>query len=654
MNFLMLATLTMTTLWQGFVRPPEASKPWCYWWWLNGNVDRRVITEDLESIRRLGFGGVLMFDSRGYWDGGDDYVSMPPVKLVWGSPEWQDHVEFAIRECARLGLVFTMNVSASGGTLNGYRDGAAYEVDVTDAAEVERHLETAVGSVLARVPDMVGKTFTHVYSVSYEGKARKHADWQQVRDALYMTMRTWAHARGLQVYSESGGPWEGAARQALKDADQRQMLAFNDIPQGEFWPVDGAQTKDAGHANANGRFFLRGPVLSAQDAGGVLVSAEAFTHMRRHWSVDPAFLKPLGDQAFADGANRLVWHTFTCSPPAFGVPGSEYFAGSHINRNVTWHEDAAAFVRYLGRCQFLLQRGVRVEDPGTFVPRAGNYHGWGRFRVQGASPFTWCHRRDGSADLFFVVGEGKGEVELAAVAREVEIWDPVRVARHVAKARRIDDRHTRVELDLPVGGSCFVMFADTFGEKASPAELRRERETVPGPWQVSFAYPQGVAAEPPKARTMEKLVDWTDVEDLRHFSGTGVYRTTFRGKAASLSLGVIPSGLAHVSVNGRDCGTVWCAPWEADISDAAHDGLNDLEIRVVNNWCNRLIGDCLLPADKRVTHSNLHYWDKPRTGNPRNPWKQKPTIWSGYSSFDPLQKSGLKGPVSLIRFASSK
>ena len=59
---------TASVLWREFVDPPPQAKPWCYWWWINGHVDRATITADLEAIRRLGFGGVLMFDSRGYRD----------------------------------------------------------------------------------------------------------------------------------------------------------------------------------------------------------------------------------------------------------------------------------------------------------------------------------------------------------------------------------------------------------------------------------------------------------------------------------------------------------------------------------------------------------------------------------------------------------
>ena len=48
------------TLEQGFRDVPMAERPWCYYWWVNGNVDAETITRDLEAMRRVGFGGLLL------------------------------------------------------------------------------------------------------------------------------------------------------------------------------------------------------------------------------------------------------------------------------------------------------------------------------------------------------------------------------------------------------------------------------------------------------------------------------------------------------------------------------------------------------------------------------------------------------------------
>ena len=61
MSSLLLLTLA---LWSGFSNPPRENRPWCYWYWVNGNVDHATVTSDLEAMKRVGFGGLLLLDPR--------------------------------------------------------------------------------------------------------------------------------------------------------------------------------------------------------------------------------------------------------------------------------------------------------------------------------------------------------------------------------------------------------------------------------------------------------------------------------------------------------------------------------------------------------------------------------------------------------------
>ena len=45
-----------------------------------------------------------------------------------------------------------------------------------------------------------------------------------------------------------------------------------------------------------------------------------------------------------------------------GMPGQEYFAGTHFNPQITWWNEAPAFIDYLKRCQFLAQQGDFLAD----------------------------------------------------------------------------------------------------------------------------------------------------------------------------------------------------------------------------------------------------------------------------------------------------
>jgi len=45
-----------------------------------------------------------------------------------------------------------------------------------------------------------------------------------------------------------------------------------------------------------------------------------------------------------------------------GAKLQQYFAGTHLNPNVTWWEKSAPFFAYINRCQSLLQQGLPVAD----------------------------------------------------------------------------------------------------------------------------------------------------------------------------------------------------------------------------------------------------------------------------------------------------
>ena len=135
-----------------------------------------------------------------------------------------------------------------------------------------------------------------------------------------------------------------------------------------------------------------------------------------------------------------------------------------------------------------------------------------------------------------------------------------------------------------------------------------------------------------------------------YFRGTCCYAKTIRkeelpaGAKYFLEIHGANSS-ADVFVNGKDCGVVWCAPWEVDVSAALRKGENEIEIRYTNNWYNRLVGDCFLEPENRVTRSTLRYWKASRKDAKDNDRSHRRTRYSGPSADDPLQPSGIIGPV---------
>jgi hypothetical protein len=162
--------------------------------------------------------------------------------------------------------------------------------------------------------------------------------------------------------------------------------------------------------------------------------------------------------------------------------------------------------------------------------------------------------------------------------------------------------------------------------------------TIAGPWTVSF--PSNLGA--PAKITLGQLESWTANADegVKYFSGTATYTRTLQvarrwfrpGEKILLNLGRV-NDLAEVSVNGHPLGIVWKSPYQVDVTGALKPGANQLEIKVTNEWTNRLIGDRSAPPDKRVLPVSL-----PATG---------------FGVPQKVDHSGLLGPATLVSVAIS-
>ena len=86
-----------------FASPPGAARPWVYWFWLGGNINREGITADLEAMKRAGIGGVLIMEV-------DQGAPAGPVPF--GSPAWRELFRFVCSEAQRLGLEVNMTNDA--------------------------------------------------------------------------------------------------------------------------------------------------------------------------------------------------------------------------------------------------------------------------------------------------------------------------------------------------------------------------------------------------------------------------------------------------------------------------------------------------------------------------------------------------------------
>lgn len=132
------------------------------------------------------------------------------------------------------------------------------------------------------------------------------------------------------------------------------------------------------------RFYVKQASSAAHIYGKQLVGAESFTSLRKpHWGVELwSDMKPHMDYEFCEGLNLIFFHTFTCSPPEMGIPGQEYFAGTHVNPQVTWWDLSDPFIDYMNRIQAVVQRGTFVADVlyyyGDHVPNIAVHKGFNR------------------------------------------------------------------------------------------------------------------------------------------------------------------------------------------------------------------------------------------------------------------------------------
>lgn len=132
--------------------------------------------------------------------------------------------------------------------------------------------------------------------------------------------------------------------------------------------------------------------------------------------------------------------------------------------------------------------------------------------------------------------------------------------------------------------------------------LEQRAAPLSNSWTLTFKDAAPKAIE--KTYRLQQTTDWTTLgdEELKTTMATGVYRTTVNlashyfnqrdpyaeGAAAYiLDLGDVRE-TAHVTINGRDAGTLFSVPYRLDITDYLKMGENTFEIEVANLPANRI------------------------------------------------------------------
>lgn len=279
---------------------------------------------------------------------------------------------------------------------------------------------------------------------------------------------------------------------------------------------------------------------------------------------------------------------------------------------------------------------------------------------QSDGPVRYGHRRSDEEDIYFIANTADERTETVCSFRvkqsTPQLWDPVTAEIRALPQFEEHEYTTSIPLAFEPYQSFFIVFPRKNGAKpagvggvnfpkCSPAV------TLEGSWTVAFNPEWGG----PRQIQFEVLQDWTEHEDggIKYYSGIATYSKSFvfppeSGGAARqeprffLNLGAVRD-IARVTLNGKDLGVVWCAPWRIEITDAVHNGENHLEIEVANRWSNRLLGD-QQPPDKNARTVS---WESGLLAGQQ--YSAGRYTFATADGPGKLLPSGLLGPVQVLR-----
>ncbi len=244
------------------------------------------------------------------------------------------------------------------------------------------------------------------------------------------------------------------------------------------------------------------------------------------------------------------------------------------------------------------------------------------------------HRRDGDRDIYWLNNRSEKptpvEISFRVSGKKPMVWDPVN-GKVSEVSYRVENGRTIVWTNMGPWDATFIVFEGGIenGGFHIPPVTPSLVEEIKGPWEVNFQEGRGA----PASITMDTLGSWAESEDpgIKYFSGVGTYKNTFsidkltQNAICEVSLGDVQV-IAEVWVNGVKQGVAWKKPYIVDITRGIREGTNQLEIRVVNTWGNRLIGDAKMDAGSKVTFTTLPF----------------------YRGEEELMPSGLMGPVRIV------
>lgn len=226
------------------------------------------------------------------------------------------------------------------------------------------------------------------------------------------------------------------------------------------------------------------------------------------------------------------------------------------------------------------------------------------------APVRFVHRVAGKTDIYWLDNPSdetvSAEISLRCSGRKPMLWNPEN-GEITEISYRLEGGRTVIAPELKADDAVFIVFGPEKAEKQLIVEQQAEgdRSLALKGWTLAF---------PQRTLEVEDLQDYScfPYEDVKYFSGSCDYSTSFTidelPAHAVLDLGNV-SDLCELKVNGVDMGILWRKPFKADISAALRKGENKIEIKVVNVWVNRLIGDAQPDCPQVSTYTTVKFYD---------------------------------------------
>ncbi|MDX9772384.1 MAG: glycosyl hydrolase [Bacteroidales bacterium] len=259
--------------------------------------------------------------------------------------------------------------------------------------------------------------------------------------------------------------------------------------------------------------------------------------------------------------------------------------------------------------QYAINSYMSIENPGPYLMQTR-------------------YRSDTGSEYIFIVNSSIQNSHQTRIAfsrtvchsKQCSLWNPETGNRMKVEL------DTEGGINLNLGPAESLLFAFDQGKPESewkplPTTGNDAHEVAEG-WRAEFRHCRGGS---PEEVFIDRLNDLKEMPDFVYFSGTIIYRNTFRcdtDEGIVLNLGKV-YGTAELIINDKSCGVKWYGHKIFDISEYLKQGENSLEVKVTTSMGNYM--------KSLADNPTAQYWTNAGSKN------------------QPLQSMGMIGPVSYYK-----